>query len=149
MTIQRVNYYSFLKISFVVFISLFSSFSMGDHNSGRDKALVIKIDPVTHCAISVEPANHKQDCKLESPNPCKNDPECICSKKEKYIVWTASTEDKFDINFPNGTPFKRCNYKSENAGEIRCKIKNDGDFYYEVNIEGCANNPYDPRIVVH
>jgi hypothetical protein len=33
-------------------------------------------------------------------------------------------------------------------GEVRCKINNSGDYYYEVNVEDCAINPYDPCIVV-
>ena len=46
------------------------------------------------------------------------------------------------------SPFKKCTYSADPNGKVRCKIKNEGDYYYEVNVEGCATNPYDPRIVV-
>jgi len=99
----------------------------------------------------VVPSDHESNCALLYPadkNPCKNDPECVCSKKEKYISWQTSTGDEFDINFTEGSPFKRCDYSAGRDGKVRCKIKNDGDYYYEVNVEGCDSNPYDPRIVV-
>jgi hypothetical protein len=148
MKTQSFDIGTFLILGLISFIILCPNFAIAQGNIKHDKVLVIHVDPITHCATAVLAADNKQDCKLESPNPCKKDRECICSKKEKYISWTTNTRDKFDINFTDGTPFKKCRYTSESAGNVRCKIKNAGDFYYEVNVEVCASNPYDPRIIV-
>lgn len=121
------------------------------NNSAKDKELIIAVDPATNCAIYVAPSQQESNCAVLYPadkNPCKNDPECVCSTKEKYITWHTSTGNAFDIHFTHGSPFKQCEYSSGSAGEVRCKIKNEGDYYYQINVVGCANNPYDPRIVV-
>lgn len=138
-------------IKVLMFIIASSSIFAMAANSNKDRQLIIEVNPTTHCAIKVVPSDHESNCALLYPadkNPCKNDPECVCSKKEKYISWQTSTGDEFNINFTDGSPFKRCDYTADRDGKVRCKIKNDGDYYYEVNVEGCDSNPYDPRIVV-
>ncbi|SEL02777.1 hypothetical protein SAMN05216262_1056 [Colwellia chukchiensis] len=120
-------------------------------NSAKDKELIIVVDPVSHCAVNVVPSDNESNCAILYPvgkNPCKNDAECVCSQKEKYISWRTSNADEFNIHFTDGSPFKRCQYRAERGEKLRCKIKNKGDYYYEVNVKGCATNPYDPRIVV-
>lgn len=138
---------SLTVIIITYFMVAFGAFS----NAAKDKELIIDVDPNTQCAVFVGPSENESNCAILYPsgnNPCKNDPECVCSKKEKYISWQTSNGAKFDIHFTEGSPFKKCNYNAERNSEIRCKIKNQGDYYYEINVEGCATNPYDPRIVV-
>lgn len=130
----------------VTFLAAFAA-----SNSAKDKELLIYVEPLTHCAVKVAPSVNESICALlysAKKNPCKNDPECVCSKNEKYIVWKTTTGDAFNINFTKGSPFKKCEYRADRDSEVRCKIKNSGDYYYEVNVKGCATNPYDPRIVV-
>lgn len=141
-----------VRSSLVLFILTYVMAAFGAvSNAAKDKELVIIIDPTSHCAINVAPSDNESNCAILYPtgkNPCKNDPECVCSTKEKYISWQTSTGAGFDIHFTHGSPFKNCTYSAAPHGEVRCKIKKQGDYYYEVNVEGCANNPYDPRIVV-
>tara|TARA_R110000737_G_scaffold108079_1_gene140799 strand:- start:1836 stop:2297 length:462 start_codon:yes stop_codon:yes gene_type:complete len=120
-------------------------------NNAKNKELIIHVDPSTHCATKVAASDNESNCALlyaANKNPCKNDPECVCSKKEKYISWQTTTGDSFDVHFTQGSPFKNCAYSADRNGKVRCKIKNKGDYYYEINVKGCATNPYDPRIVV-
>lgn len=152
MNIQNRNIFKRMTRSFALLIAIFSMVVFGaDRNGAKDRELIIVVDATNHCAVNVVPSNNESNCALlfaVDKNPCKNDPECVCSKKEKYITWQTSNGDEFDIHFTNGSPFKQCAYSAERDGKVRCKIKNQGDYYYEVNVEGCAKNPYDPRIVV-
>lgn len=151
MNIQSNKLITRIRNSFILLIAIISMGVFAENNRAKDRELIIDVDPSTHCAVNVAPSDAESNCALLYPadkNPCKNDPECVCSKKEKYISWQTSTGDAFNINFTEGSPFKKCKYSADNDGEVRCKIKNDGDFYYEVNVTGCATNPYDPRIVV-
>jgi len=152
MNIQRKKLLKRASRSLVLLVATCSMVALGAaRNNAKDRELVIDVDPSTHCAIKVAPSDNESKCALlysANKNPCKNDPECVCSKKEKYISWQTSTGDKFDVHFTNGSPFKKCTYSADRGDKVRCKIKNAGDFYYEVNVEGCATNPYDPRLVV-
>ncbi|MBA6326613.1 hypothetical protein H4J46_01380 [Colwellia sp. MB02u-6] len=151
MNSQKINLLKNMTSGLILLIATTSLAAFAASNSAKDKELLIHVDPSTHCAIKVAPSVNESNCTLlysESKNPCKNDPECVCSKKEKNITWQTTSGDAFDIRFTEGSPFKRCEYSAERDGEVRCKIKNSGDYYYEVNVEGCATNPYDPRIVV-
>lgn len=151
MNIQSNKLISSINKSLILLIAIISIGAYAQNNSDKDQELIIDVDPSTHCAINVAPADHESNCSLlysADKNPCKHDPECVCSKKEKYISWQTTTGDGFDIHFTDGSPFKRCEYSAGRDGEVRCKIKNDGDYYYEINVQGCATNPYDPRIVV-
>ena len=151
MNIQKIKSLKVVRSCLLLFIAACSMQVFAQSNSAKDRELIIHVDPDSHCVLEVASSSNENNCAMLYPtnnNPCKNDPECICSKKEKYITWQTSTGDSFDINFTNGSPFKRCTYSAGPNGEVRCKIKNDGDYYYEVNVEGCATNPYDPRIVV-
>ncbi|MBA6293931.1 hypothetical protein H4J58_07080 [Colwellia sp. MB3u-70] len=151
MNSQNIKLLKKMISGLILLIATTSLAAFADSHSAKDKELLIHVDPSTHCAIKVAPSDNESNCALlysESKNPCKNDPECVCSKKEKYIAWQTTTGDAFDIRFTQGSPFKRCEYQAGADGEVRCKIKNSGDYYYEVNVKGCATNPYDPRIVV-
>ena len=151
MNIQNNKLIKRITSSLILVIAATSMLAFAASHSGRDKELIIQVDPLTHCAINVAPSDNENNCALLYPadkNPCKNDPECVCSKKEKYISWQTSTGDAFDVYFTEGSPFKVCDYSADINGKVRCKIKNKGDYYYEINVKGCATNPYDPRIVV-
>ncbi|MGB1261730.1 MAG: hypothetical protein ACPG52_02375 [Cognaticolwellia sp.] len=135
----------------VLIIAAYSMAASAARNNAKDREMIIHVDPITHCATNVAPSDNENNCALLYPahkNPCKGDRECVCSKKEKYITWQTTTGDSFDIKFTQGSPFKRCAYGADRNDKLRCKIKNKGDYYYEISVEGCANNPYDPRIVV-
>ncbi|MBA6287333.1 hypothetical protein [Colwellia sp. MB3u-4] len=151
MNSQNIKLLKKMISGLILLIATTSLAAFAASNSAKDKELLIHVDPSTHCAIKVTPSVNESNCALlysESKNPCKNDLECVCSQKEKYIAWQTTTGDAFDIRFTEGSPFKRCVYQAGRDGEVRCKIKNTGDYYYEVNVKGCATNPYDPRIVV-
>ncbi|MBA6297838.1 hypothetical protein [Colwellia sp. MB02u-9] len=151
MNSQNIKLLKKMISGLILLIATTSLAAFAASNSAKDKELLIHVDPSTHCAIKVTPSVNESNCALlysESKNPCRNDPECVCSQKEKYIAWQTTTGDAFDIRFTEGSPFKRCEYQAGRDGEVRCKIKNTGDYYYEVNVKGCATNPYDPRIVV-
>jgi hypothetical protein len=151
MNIQKNKLIKRITNSLVLLIATTSMIAFAANNRSKDRELIIHVDPTTHCAMSVTPSVNENHCALlysTNKNPCKNDPECVCSKKEKYISWQTTTGDKFNIHFTEGSPFKRCKYSAGRDGEVRCKIKNSGDHYYEINVQGCASNPYDPRIVV-
>lgn len=151
MNILKIKVVSIMNKFLMFLFASTSMFAIADNNNVKDTELIIDVDPITHCAINVGPLYPENNCSLLYPadkNPCKHDPECVCSKKEKYITWQTSTGDGFNIHFTEGSPFKKCEYSAGRDGEVRCKIKNNGDYYYEINVQGCATNPYDPRIVV-
>ncbi|WP_394176020.1 hypothetical protein [Thalassotalea litorea] len=141
----------------------------------NDQTMVIDIDPVTSCAISVTLADpEKNNCKKLDTNPCKNIKDCVCSAKDKKLKWVADSKYKYTLNFhpvtsasdmpvnPNDdfetdlTPFKEkdkdkgcsATIVSSTDGEIDCKVKNKGVWDYDVNVEGCAEG-FDPRIVIN
>lgn len=138
--------------SLLLLILAYSMVAYGANSrAAKDKELIIDVDPLTHCATNVAPSDNENNCALlysSDKNPCKNDKECVCSTKEKYITWQTSTGDQFDVHFTQGSPFKKCTYNADRDSKVRCKIKNKGDYYYEISVKGCATNPYDPRIVV-
>lgn len=141
----------------------------------NDQTLVIDIDPVTSCALTVTLADPEDNnCNKLDKNPCKNVKDCICSVKDKKIIWKADSKYKYTLHFhpvtsaadlpvnPNDdfelelTPFKEKNKDdgcsstlvTSDEGVIDCKVKNKGTWDYDVKVEGCAEG-FDPRIVIH
>ena len=151
MKIQNTKLLKSITSTLVLLIAAFSLFANAARNNAKDREMIIHVNPETHCVTKVAPSDNENNCSVLYPahkNPCKGDSECVCSKKEKYITWQTTTGDSFDIKFTQGTPFKRCAYGADRNDKLRCKIKYKGDHYYEISVEGCASNPYDPRIVV-
>ena len=151
MNIQKMKLLKVIRGSILLLITSCSMLAFAERNNAKDRELIIHVAAASHCVLEVTPSKNENNCAIlyaANKNPCKNDPECVCSKKEKYITWQTSTGDSFNINFTDKSPFKKCTYSADPNGKVRCKIKNEGDYYYEVNVEGCATNPYDPRIVV-
>lgn len=148
-----------LTLMITFFILSFSMFFANAQNNGankdRDQSLTVAIDAQS-CAIGVT-LDSEDNCKAnfgDTRGPCKNQKECICSKKDKTITWTPNKNKKIEIKFTSSSPEKgpfneQCSLKSGTSGKVSCKIKKKGTFDYDVHVEGCAGKPYDPRIVIH
>lgn len=139
----------------------------------KDQTLVIDIDPITSCALTVTLNDPKENnCNKLEKNPCKNIKDCVCTVKDKKIIWEADSKYKYSLHFqpvtdatdlppnPEGkslplTPFKEkdknddCSSTiiSSSEGVIDCKVKNKGVWDYVVKVEGCTEG-FDPRVVV-
>ncbi|TKB45068.1 hypothetical protein [Thalassotalea mangrovi] len=166
-----------LRLTFTLPLAFIASFVLAISNAvadQTDQTLVIDIDPVTSCAISVTLANPEDNnCKKLDKNPCENIKDCVCSAKDKKLKWTADSQYKYTLTFhpvtsaadmpvnPNDdfelalTPFKEkdkdsgcsATLVSSSDGVIDCKAKNKGTWDYDVKVEGCAEG-FDPRVVI-
>ncbi|WP_371377481.1 hypothetical protein [Thalassotalea aquiviva] len=147
-----------LKVHTIIntFIMLFCAYTISyafaeeEVNKVKNQTLTVITD-AQNCATAVNNTS-PDNCKAiygDDRGPCKNKSDCVCSKKEKDITWVADRGQKIEIDFLAGSPFKSsCELKSLDNGKVECKVKNKGDFEYEVKVEGCEDKPYDPRIIV-
>ncbi|MEW6997992.1 hypothetical protein AADZ86_09815 [Colwelliaceae bacterium BS250] len=141
------TFISTLALTLSLLIIIFSA--EAQNNESKNQHLKVTIGP-NNCVTAVTNTS-ANNCATDYPadkNPCKGKSECVCMKKEKNIIWTATKTNKIEIKFASGSPFNhQCTLKSA-TNKIDCKVKNTGSFEYEVYAEGCAGKPYDPRIVV-
>lgn len=119
-------------------------------DKSKDQTLSIKIqsdgcgvvvinDSADNCTAEYGPARGK----------CQSDGECVCSKKDKRITWKSSQKEiKIKFHDQNKTPFNhQCTLESGGDGIISCKVKNQGDFHYDIYVKGCPDF-HDPRIII-
>ncbi|MEE4244858.1 MAG: hypothetical protein V2I33_05580 [Kangiellaceae bacterium] len=127
------------KIVMVISILLFSGITIAD-NHNRDKNLTIV--PKAECATNVLVPDNCSE--FQGVNGC------VCSTKNKKIIWTIESEREFEIAFLDESPFDGgCRHVS-NGGRLVCKVKNNampGAYDYDVILEGCDSGS-DPRIVI-
>jgi hypothetical protein len=117
----------------------------------NDQELLIKVD-ANGCAASVDLVSTIDNCSDTdfAANCGKNGKDCVCMRNAKFVSWTAETDTRFELIFRGPSPFKsNCKYKSGNNRKIKCKIDaTDNDYDYDVILESCPGQVYDPRIVV-
>jgi cellobiose-specific phosphotransferase system component IIB len=135
-----------------LFVSLLSFNAVSaDKFKKNSQELMIKVDS-RGCAIDVELVSPQDNCAGSSwANKCgKNGKDCVCITNQKFITWKTSNGSRFELKFNDAEPFKKkCNFKSRNKKRIKCKINSaNGDFIYDVVVESCPDQTYDPRIVV-
>lgn len=125
---------------------LYSGFAKAE----KDQAIQIVVSDTQSCVSDVLLRSPHDNCKEIDVfrGPCKNDRHCICMKPDKHVEWETSHGGNFEIVFKQESPFKKCGPKSK-KGKLKCKLSKhapEGDFEYDVKLEGCPE--YDPRIVI-
>ena len=112
---------------------------------------MIKVD-ASGCAASVDLVSPVDNCEgSEFAAKCgKNGKDCVCMRDQKFVSWLINTDTRFELKFNGASPFKsNCKVKSGNNNKITCKIEApNGDYDYDVIVESCPNQVYDPKIVV-
>ncbi|MFT6896887.1 MAG: hypothetical protein ACJA13_001292 [Paraglaciecola sp.] len=134
---------------------LLSLFTLGSANAQgikqNDQQLMIKVD-AQGCAMSVDLVSPEDNCAgSEFAGSCgKNGKDCVCMRPQKFLSWEIDTDARFELAFNGTNPLKaNCKLKSGNNYKTRCKIEaTAGDYYYDVTVEGCPGQVYDPKIVV-
>lgn len=146
---NTTNFRVLLAALFVSLLS-FSAISAGEFKKNNQE-LLIQVDS-TGCASYVELVSPEDNCAGSNlASSCgKNGKDCVCITDQKFITWTISSDSRFELKFNGLEPFKnKCSLKSKNKEEIKCKIDTaDGEFVYDVVVESCPGQTYDPRIVV-
>ncbi|WP_297823194.1 hypothetical protein [uncultured Paraglaciecola sp.] len=135
-----------------LFVSLLSFNAVSaDEFKKNNQELLIQVDS-TGCASYVELMSPEDNCVGSNlASSCgKNGKDCVCITNQKFITWTISNDSRFELKFNGLEPFKnKCSLKSKNKQEIKCQIDTaDGEFVYDVVVETCPDQIYDPRIVV-
>jgi hypothetical protein len=135
-----------------LFVSLLSfNVVSADEFKKNNQELLIQVDS-TGCASYVELMSPEDNCVGSNlASSCgKNGKDCVCITNQKFITWTISNDSRFELKFNGLEPFKnKCSLKSKNKQEIKCQIDTaDGEFVYDVVVETCPDQIYDPRIVV-
>lgn len=117
----------------------------------NDQQLLIKVDQ-SGCAQSVDLVSSVDNCQgSDFAASCgKNGKDCICMQNHKFVTWEIDKETRFEVAFVGADPFKNnCKFKSGNNKKIRCKIDvAEGDFEYNVIVETCPGQVYDPKIII-
>lgn len=117
----------------------------------NDQQLTIKVKS-NGCAESVVLASSADNCSgTEFAASCgKNGKDCVCMQNNKFVSWKVETDTRFELVFKGPSPFKsNCKMKSGNNGHLKCKIEApDNDYDYDVILESCPSQVYDPRIVL-
>jgi hypothetical protein len=146
---NKIKFYS-LAAALCVSLLSFNALSANGFKKNSQK-LMIHVDS-RGCAYNValvSPVDNCADSNLA--NSCgKNGKDCVCMTNKKFITWKTSNGSRFELVFNGDKPFKNnCGLKSKNKKSIKCKIDSDeGDFIYDVVVETCPDQTYDPRIVV-
>ena len=135
-----------------LFVSLLSFNAVSaDEFKKNNQELLIQVDS-TGCASYVELMSPEDNCVGSNlASSCgKNGKDCVCITNQKFITWTISNDSRFELKFNGLEQFKnKCSLKSKNKQEIKCQIDTaDGEFVYDVVVETCPDQIYDPRIVV-
>ncbi|QBY05432.1 hypothetical protein E2K93_14095 [Thalassotalea sp. HSM 43] len=114
-------------------------------NLDADNCVIEPLEPdVDNCALQFGAEN----------SPCKGKKDCICSKKDKRIVWKTSPGKEFEILFTASTndkhkkPFHNCDLKAGGDDIVDCKVKHKGTYTYDVAVKDCAGSNYDPVIII-
>ncbi len=117
----------------------------------NDQKLQIKVDQ-SGCAKSVDVISLVDNCQgSQFEGSCgKNGKDCVCMQNQKFVSWEITNGSRFELQFVGASPFKaNCKEKSGNNAKIRCKIDSpDGDYEYNVIVETCPGQVYDPKIVI-
>ncbi len=145
----------FTKLISVVAIVFTSLLAVGFANAGdikkNNQELMIEVD-ASGCASSVNLVSPVDNCEgSEFAGNCgKNGKDCVCMRDQKFVSWLISTDTRFELKFQGASPFKdNCKFKSGSNKKIQCKIEaGDGNYDYDVIVESCPNQVYDPRIIV-
>ncbi len=145
----------FMKLISVVLLVFISLFAVGFANAGdikkNNQELMIEVDALG-CASSVDLVSPVDNCEGSdfADNCGKNGKDCVCMRDQKFVSWLISTDTRFELKFTGASPFKdNCKFKSGNNKKIQCKIEAaDGNYDYDVIVESCPNQVYDPRIIV-
>ena len=116
----------------------------------HDQALMIKTDG--QCAVSVDLVSSEDNCagSAFAGNCGKNGKDCVCIRDKKFITWQIDNGARFELQFDGTSPFKGENpLKSGNNSKLKRKVDApEGDYIYNVVVEGCPGQVYDPRIVL-
>jgi hypothetical protein len=150
MSIQRVT--KLISVVACVFISLLAvGFANAGNIKKNNQELMIEVD-ASGCASSVNLISPVDNCEgSEFAGSCgKNGKDCVCMRDQKFVSWMISADTRFELKFNGASPFKNnCKFKSGNNKKIQCKIEaGDGNYDYDVIVESCPNQVYDPRIIV-
>jgi hypothetical protein len=79
---------------------------------------------------------------------CASEKGCVCTRKEKHVSWDMAGRDAFEVHFDQGdkNPFVKygsneCNFKSNDSGKLRCRVKGrdipSGIYRYSVRVPHC------------
>ena len=146
------NTIDFRVLLAALFVSLLSFNAVSDNAFKKNnQELLIQVNS-TGCASYVELISPEDNCAgSDLASSCgKNGKDCVCITNQKFITWTISNNSRFELKFKGLKPFKnKCSLKSKNKHEIKCKIDTvKGEYEYDVVVESCPGQTYDPRIVV-
>jgi hypothetical protein len=152
---NNMNKRNQFQTGYLFALVLLSIFTLGFANAQsikkNDQLLMIKVDP-QGCAMSVDLVSADDNCAgSEFAGNCgKKGKDCVCMRSQKFLSWEVDTDARFELAFTDVNPLKaNCKLKSGNNYKMRCKIEAPaGDYDYEVTVEGCPGQVYDPRIVV-
>ena len=148
---NNINLYVLVATLFFSLLS-FEAISAKGFKKNSQK-LLIQVDDITGCVSHVELAVSSDDNCAGSnwEKSCgKSVKDCVCMTSKKFITWETSNNSRFQLVFRDDKPFdQQCKLKSGDKKEIKCKIGPDeGEFDYDVIVDTCQSQVYDPRIVV-
>lgn len=136
---------------FALVLGTIFAFANGQGIKKNDQQLMIKVD-AQGCAMSVDLVSAQDNCEgSEFAGNCgKKGKDCVCMSSQKFLSWEIDSETRFELAFTGANPLKaNCKLKSGNNHKTRCKVDAPaGDYQYDVTVEGCPGQVYDPKIVV-
>jgi hypothetical protein len=117
----------------------------------KDQALTIVADAAKNCIAEIV-VTGDDNCKMADGKrgDCEGQPNCVCSKPDKYIEWQSSDIQSYTVYFyDDSSPFKpNCKLDANAQGKLKCRVKADaaGTYDYGVKVAGCDD--FDPRIII-
>jgi hypothetical protein len=138
---------------FMLTVSLFISLPVSAGPIKKnDQTLMVQTNE-QGCATHVVLASPDDNCAgSEFADTCgKNGKDCVCMRTGKFVTWEVDNGSRFEIKLRDADPFTaNCSLKSKNKPRIKCKVATDkdGEYEYDLILETCPGQVYDPVIVI-
>lgn len=140
--------------AFMLIMGLFMSLQVSANGiKNNDQSLLVQTDE-KGCATQVVLKFPEEDncAGSEFADTCgKKGKDCVCMRKGKFVIWEVENGSPFKIQLRDADPFTgNCALKSKNKPRIKCKVATteDGNYEYDVILETCPDQVYDPMIVI-